>query len=167
MWRSVSDSSSAQSSFRGLMLGMEHLPPAWCSTDRIWDLTQWPLGDLDSMIYIQYSILFFCWVSSDLLIIMPLRWMSTDLTDDKSLVQVMVWCRQATSHYLSQCWPRSMSPHGVTRLQWVNKSEYKFWIVEKNFYWFSCKWILLLIAYYIFLANAPCVLSIFCNSSKQ
>ena len=29
--------------------------------------------------------------------------MSLDLTDDKStLVQVIVWCRQATSHYLSQ-----------------------------------------------------------------
>ena len=26
--------------------------------------------------------------------------------DDKStLVQVMAWCRQATSHYLNQCWP--------------------------------------------------------------
>ena len=31
----------------------------------------------------------------------------------------MAWCRQATSHYLSQCWPRSMSPHGITRPQWV------------------------------------------------
>ena len=49
-----------------------------------------------------------------------LRWMPQDLTDDKStLVQVMAWCRQATSHYLSQCWPRSMSPNGVTRPQWV------------------------------------------------
>ena len=29
-------------------------------------------------------------------------WMPLDLTDDKStLVQVMAWCRQATSHYLS------------------------------------------------------------------
>ena len=38
-----------------------------------------------------------------------LRWMPLDLTDDKStLVQVMAWCRQATSHYLSQCWPRSL-----------------------------------------------------------
>ena len=43
-----------------------------------------------------------------------------DLTDGKSTsVQVMAWCRQATSHYLSQCWPRSMSPKGVTRPQWV------------------------------------------------
>ena len=41
--------------------------------------------------------------------------MSRDLTDDKStLVQVMAWCLQATSHYLNQCWPRSMSPYGVT-----------------------------------------------------
>ena len=43
-----------------------------------------------------------------------------DLTDHKSiLVQVMAWCRQATTHYLSQCWSRSMSPNGVTRPQWV------------------------------------------------
>ena len=49
-----------------------------------------------------------------------LRWMSQDLTDDKSrLVQVMAWCHQATSHYLNQCWPRSMSPYGVIRPQWV------------------------------------------------
>ena len=49
-----------------------------------------------------------------------LRWMPLDLTDDKStLVQVMAWCRQATSHYLSQCWPRWMSPFGVTRPQRV------------------------------------------------
>ena len=44
--------------------------------------------------------------------------MPLHLTDDKStLVQVMAWCRQATSHYLSQCWPRSVSPNGVTRPQ--------------------------------------------------
>ena len=50
-----------------------------------------------------------------------LRLMSLDLPDDKStLVQVMAWCHQATSHYLSQCWPRSMPPYGVTRPQWVN-----------------------------------------------
>ena len=50
-----------------------------------------------------------------------LRRMLQDLTDDKStLVQVMTWCRQATSHYLSQCWPSSMSPYDVTRPQWVN-----------------------------------------------
>ena len=49
--------------------------------------------------------------------------MPLDLTDDKStLVQVMACCRQATSHYLSQCWPRFMSPYGVTRPQRVKKT---------------------------------------------
>ena len=46
--------------------------------------------------------------------------MVRDSTDDKStLVQVMAWCRQATSHYLSQCWPRYKPPYGVTRPHWV------------------------------------------------
>ena len=50
-----------------------------------------------------------------------LRWMPRDLNDEKStLVQVMASCRQATSHYLSQCWPSSMSPYGVARPQRVN-----------------------------------------------
>ena len=50
-----------------------------------------------------------------------LIWMSLIFTDDRStLVQVMAWCRQATSHYLSRCWFRSMSPNGVTRPQWVD-----------------------------------------------
>ena len=47
-----------------------------------------------------------------------LRRMPQDLTDDKStLVQVMAWCRQATSHYLSQCWLSSLSSYGVARPQ--------------------------------------------------
>ena len=51
-----------------------------------------------------------------------LRWMPRDLTDDKStLVKIMTWCRQATSLYLSQSWPGSISPNGVTRPQWVLK----------------------------------------------
>ena len=41
------------------------------------------------------------------------------ICEKSTLVQVMAWCRQASSHYLSQCWPRSMSPCGVTRPQWV------------------------------------------------
>ena len=46
--------------------------------------------------------------------------MPDKLTDDKStLVQVLAWCRQATSHCLSQGWLSSLSPCRVTRLQWV------------------------------------------------
>ena len=47
------------------------------------------------------------------------------LTDHGSaLVQVMTWCCQATSHYLSQCWPRSMSPHCVSRPHWVKNQSW-------------------------------------------
>ena len=47
------------------------------------------------------------------------RWLPPDLTDDKStLVQVMTWCRQATSHYLGQFWPMSLLSYGVTKCVW-------------------------------------------------
>ena len=43
-----------------------------------------------------------------------------DLIDDKSaLIQVMAWCHQAPSHYLSPCWPSLLSPYDVVRQQWV------------------------------------------------
>ena len=41
--------------------------------------------------------------------------------NQSTLVQVM-----ATSHYLSQCWPRSLSSYGITRPQWVNKDSFIF-----------------------------------------
>ena len=49
-----------------------------------------------------------------------LRYMSLDFTDDNStLVQVMAWCRQATSHYLSSVDPdlgRHMAALGPNEL---------------------------------------------------
>ena len=55
-----------------------------------------------------------------------IRLMPQDLTDDKStMVQVMAWCHQAPSHYLGQCWHRSVSPHVVTRPQWVKSIIFK------------------------------------------
>ena len=47
-----------------------------------------------------------------------LTWVPQKHTDNKStLVQVMAWCRQAPSHYLSLCWPRYMPQYGITRPQ--------------------------------------------------
>ena len=41
-----------------------------------------------------------------------IRWMPQQFTDDKlTLVQVMAWCCQATSHYLKQSWSRSPTPY--------------------------------------------------------
>ena len=80
-------------------------------------LTYCSLGDLDPILKIQFSVLLYRLVSSDLMIIM-----SSDECP-KTLLrisqhQVMAWCRQATSHYMNQCWPRSVSPYGFTRPQW-------------------------------------------------
>ena len=51
--------------------------------------------------------------------------MAMDFSYGKStLVQVMAWCRQATSHYLSQCWPWSLSSYGVIRQQLVKWYEH-------------------------------------------
>ena len=46
----------------------------------------------------------------------------TGFTNDKSaLVKLIACCHYATSHYLSQCWPSSLSPYGITRPQWINE----------------------------------------------
>ena len=42
-------------------------------------------------------------------------------------VAIMDWSCQVTSHYLRQCWPRSMASYGVTRPQWVKRSSYSFY----------------------------------------
>ena len=84
-------------------------------------LTHWSLGNLNEIlrhvIFKQILVIDGWGISCEIALI----WMSLDLPDDQStLVQIMAWCRQATSHYLSQCWPRSLSPYGITRPQWVN-----------------------------------------------
>ena len=38
----------------------------------------------------------------------------------------MAWCRQATSHYLNQCWPTSMWTYGTTGPQWVKPDQLMF-----------------------------------------
>ena len=74
-----------------------------------------------------------------------MSWLSLDLTADKStLVQVMAWCHQAASHYLSQCWPTFMSPYGISRPQWIKLinnlvKHYRFYVGHKNSAKFSNK----------------------------
>ena len=72
------------------------------------------------------------------------RRMPQNPSDDKStLVQVMAWCRQATSHYLSQCCPRSLSPFGVTRPQCVNIVIFFVWNWTNAMNIWSVLWILM------------------------
>ena len=82
-------------------------------------LTYWPLGDLNFKNVIFNLALLICIFKSSYVNV--LRWTPQNLTDDKStLVQVMAWCHQATSHYLNQFWSRFSTPYGVTRPQCVN-----------------------------------------------
>ena len=76
---------------------------------KIWPIVPWE-------IWIKFQLVIFklilqiddCGIYCDI----ALSWMSLNLTDNKStLVQVMAWCHQATSHYLCKCWPKSMSPY--------------------------------------------------------
>ena len=47
------------------------------------------------------------------------RWMPQNNSDyNSALVQAMAWCHQATSHYLRQCWPRSIPSYGITKPGW-------------------------------------------------
>ena len=74
-------------------------------------LTHQSLEDLDEILQMQYSINLHCENA--------LR--TQGFTDNISTsVQVMAWCCQAASHYLSQCWHRSMSPYDVTSPQSLN-----------------------------------------------
>ena len=53
-------------------------------------------------------------------IIISLKFASKGPIDNKSvLAQVMAWRRRATSHYLNQWWPSSLTHKCVTRPQWV------------------------------------------------
>ena len=49
--------------------------------------------------------------------------------------QVMVWCHQATSRYLSWCWPSSMSPYGPQCVN-ISRSETKPWTLMVTQYQF-------------------------------
>ena len=80
---------------------------------------EWPTGQLISPMeiwkknYISHYLNDWCWVRSCEIAHL---WMSLDLDDDMlTLVKAMARCCHATSHYLSQYWPRSMSPYGVAR----------------------------------------------------
>ena len=102
--------------------------PSWHMAENIPELGQYHTCALDTWCrqYILTKILekiFFklilvtdgCDFSTEI----ALRWTSLDLSDNSTLVQIMAWCRQATRHYLNQCWPRSLR---LTRPQCVNSS---------------------------------------------
>ena len=107
--------------------------PGWVSAKKVSVCQEWlrkrqcmcllknPLAPRGNWIKSDFQAKFSDWWLIYLLQDVSLRCIPLDLAEGKStLVQVMAWCRQATSHYMTQCLPRSMWPCGVTRPQWVN-----------------------------------------------
>ena len=78
-------------------------------------LTHWPLGDFNRISEKKIKLILATdwWLSQAKLPSDEHHWTLVM----SPLVQVMAWCHQATSHYLKQCWPRSLLPYGVTRPQ--------------------------------------------------
>ena len=87
--------------------------------------------NFNNTIFKLISWLYVCNTSCEIV----LRWMSQNIFDGKStLTQLMAWCHQAPSHYLSRCWPRSMSPYGITRPQCVEKKNKQNLNIKKSSY---------------------------------
>ena len=61
----------------------------------------------------------------------------------------MTWCHQAPSHYLSQCWPRSLSPYGITWPQWFKVIAVKLIAYHSVYYWFYILSIICLYSSYV------------------
>ena len=84
---------------------------------------------------IQFTSVYFKLILQIEILIICIKWepQNPPIDDKSTLVQVMAWCHQASSHYLSQCWPRSMSPYGVTKPQWIH--DITPWHVDINTSW--------------------------------
>ena len=92
--------------------------PLWYLIEKNISISPWEVGVNFYLSNFHANFTTDCWGISCKIAV---RLMLLDLIDEYStLVQAMARCRQATSHYLSQCWPRSMSPYGVTRSQLIN-----------------------------------------------
>ena len=82
-------------------------------------LTHWPLGNFKwnfRLVIFKLNLVNGGWgISYEI----ALRWMSLDLTDDKStLVQVMAWCRQASCNMATMKWAWCQVGACAFTMQW-------------------------------------------------
>ena len=90
-------------------------------------LTHWVLGDVAIISKVLFSnsshrIAAYAFAMK----LLPVEDTRSLLIEKSTLVQVIAWCHQATSHNLGQCWPRFMSSYGFTRPQQVQCNEKKW-----------------------------------------
>ena len=96
-------------------------------------LTHWLLGNMTIILKVYFSNSLYGTVPRTLAVELLSGECHRPPRARGELLEVMAWCRQAKSHYLSQSWSRFMSRHGVTKSQWVNfdipvrDGVYKYW----------------------------------------
>ena len=110
-----------------------HLWPQeiWAKTDMLW-LTNWPLGDLDAIIKMSFS-LFLYWLASSDLTIMS----SNECHRTLQMISqhwFRIWPGAIRQQDKDQCWPSSMSPYVGTWPQGVNS----FWPSDTS--WHQTSW---------------------------
>ena len=104
--------------------GMFTATSMWLS-DTIWhqttSLTHWPLGDFNKILENEFFKLILVTGGCDISSEISLRWTSLDLNDvNIGAGNGLVPSGNKPLPDLSQCWPSSLSPYGVTRPQWAN-----------------------------------------------
>ena len=67
------------------------------------------------------------------------QWNFTSKIYISILVQIIACGHQATSHYLSECWPRSILLYGITRPQWNDNFLSMFSLIIASQLYISCK----------------------------
>ena len=75
-----------------------------------WLLIHWSLTDVEVTLKVLYPDAFYKSVSFAFHVISLVPQYRGD--DKSTLVQVIAWCHQASSHCLGRCWHRCISPHG-------------------------------------------------------
>ena len=108
-------------------------PPGYILTSIQCTLTHWPLGDWTQILYKYIQPGFNYWW------LKYLEWncphvIVTAPHIKSTLVQVLAWSHQASNHYLSQYWPRSMSPYGITR----KYATILVYVHQHKFIWTGC-----------------------------
>ena len=88
---------------------------------KVLGLTHWALGNVAVILEVKFSNSLYGMIYWTFALKLAWRWIPQNLINKEStLIQVMTWCHQTTSHYLSHCWLWSMSSYGVTSAHWVN-----------------------------------------------
>ena len=102
----------------------------------------WPFNP-PCILFPVYPLIFLIWsiAISDVQVNITQEWMSDVLVDNMStLSRVMAWWRSATSYLLNQCWPRSPTPFGVTRLEWHMISCWKHALASVHYLHIPISW---------------------------